>query len=423
LIDVGRLIAELSQDDLLRSADGYFARMSLTSEQCRKPFSNPGDAVHLSRHLGLVLEAADLFRGARVLDFGCATGWLTLGLAQMGCRAVGVDISPAALRLAEGLRAARGAAAGKVEFLIYDGRRLPLPDASVDRIVCFDAFHHVRDQRATIAEFARVLKDGGRAAFMEPGPRHSRTPQSQAEMARFNVIENDVSMADIARFAADAGLDRPQMLVQFQRPFVVDGDEFNRWDRDGVPLRFMWRMGRTLDAQLTDGQCFFVCKGQPPHNSRQADGLAAELTLRRSSVRRQRGSAHAELVVVARNTGTRHWITAGMQGQVNLGVHLLSATGRVLDHDYARLRLPRGPVAPGQEVVVSGQVPLPALDDYGLQFDLVAEGVAWFSELQRSHALTLTASQLRTEVNPSTAPSAPAGQPAAQAPPSRGQRG
>lgn len=393
-VDVRQLVEQLSHEDLLHSADQYFARMTPASEQCRKPFSNPADAVYLTRHLGLVLEAADLFRQARVLDFGCATGWLTMDLAQMGCDAVGVDVSPAAIRLARAGKSARGASAAKTEFMVYDGLRLPLPDASVDRIICFDAFHHVRDQRATIFEFARVLKDGGRVAFMEPGPHHSKTPQSQAEMAQFKVIENDVSMPDIARHAADAGLDRPQMMVQFQRPFVVDVDEFNAWDRRGVSLGFGARMWRTLDAQLTDGQCFYMLKGPPQRDSRQAKGLAAQLTLRAARQVSRSGAAQIELEVLARNTGDRYWIVAAMPGQVNLGVHLLSAEGRMIDNDHARLRLPRGPVAPGQEIVIRGTVPMPAAGCFRLQLDLVAEGVSWFGKLQGNGTVEVSSQSL-----------------------------
>ena len=82
-IDVRDRIRELSHEDLLAGADGYFAGLTLESPQCRKPFSDPAQAVHHFHHLSLLLQAAELFRGARVLEFGCATGWLSLGLAQM----------------------------------------------------------------------------------------------------------------------------------------------------------------------------------------------------------------------------------------------------------------------------------------------------------------------------------------------------
>jgi SAM-dependent methyltransferase len=389
-IDVQRLIRELSDEELLRSADAYFAKMSLASEQCRKPFSNPSDAVHLTRHLGMLFEAADLFRGARVLDFGCATGWLTVGLGQMGCDAVGIDVSPNALKLAEGMKAARPKAhgAGPVDFLAYDGHRLPLPDGSVDRVLCFDAFHHVRDQRATIAEFARVLKRGGRAAFFEPGPNHSLTPQSQAEMAQFKVIENDVRMEDIARHALDAGMDRPQMLLQFAQSLTVGVDEFNAWSRGGIARAWASRAIDTLERQLTDGQCFYILKGDPveaDRDSRRADGLAAHITVRRAQ-RVAGGAGHG--------IDTRAWIAAAMSGQVNLGVHLLDGGGRLLDDNYARLKLPRGPVEPGEEVVISGRLRWPAHESFALRLDMVAELVAWFSDRGPTQRVTIASRDL-----------------------------
>lgn len=398
-IDVKTLVQGLSDEELLQSADAYFARMSLTSEQCRKPWGNPSDAVHQSRHLGLVLEAADLFRGARVLDFGCATGWLTLGLAQMGCNAVGVDISPNALKLAAGLKAARPPAqgGGTLDFLVYDGHRLPLEDESLDRIVCYDAFHHVRDQAATIREFARVLRRGGRAAFMEPGPNHSKTPQSQAEMARFKVIENDVCMDEIGRHARAAGFEPPRLLVQFQQPFTVELEDFTTWSRAGIAKDWAARAMRQLGEQLTNGQCFFMLKGDASEavpDSRRADGLAAEVQVRRA-VRIAPGAGHGiQIEVVLHNVGTARWLTVAGSGQVNLGVQVLDATGRLVDNNFARLKLPSGPVAPGVQVLVKGTVRMPEVENFTLRLEPVSELVAWFSSLGQTRPAHVRAADL-----------------------------
>jgi ubiquinone/menaquinone biosynthesis C-methylase UbiE len=45
--------------------------------------------------------------------------------------------------------------------------RLPFADATFDRIVAVDAFHHFADQRAAIAEMWRVLSPRGRLVIEE----------------------------------------------------------------------------------------------------------------------------------------------------------------------------------------------------------------------------------------------------------------
>ena len=93
----------------------------------------------------------------------------------------------------------------KPKFLVFDGHTIDLPDGSVDWILCFDAFHHVPNPAEVIAEFARVLRPGGMAGFSEPGPHHSQTEQSQAEMRNFKVLENDLVVEDLERYALAAG--------------------------------------------------------------------------------------------------------------------------------------------------------------------------------------------------------------------------
>ncbi|PYQ13271.1 MAG: methyltransferase type 11 [Acidobacteria bacterium] len=89
----------------------------------------------------------------RILDAGCGTGNNLRHLARHG-RAVGVDLSDEALRFCR----ARGVAAAKAELLA-----LPFPDASFDCVTSFDVLYHrwVADDRAAVAEMARVLRPGG----------------------------------------------------------------------------------------------------------------------------------------------------------------------------------------------------------------------------------------------------------------------
>lgn len=47
------------------------------------------------------------------------------------------------------------------EAIVYDGGRIPLPDASVDMIIADYVFEHLDDPAASAAELERVLKPGG----------------------------------------------------------------------------------------------------------------------------------------------------------------------------------------------------------------------------------------------------------------------
>jgi hypothetical protein len=216
-------------------------------------------------------------------------------------------------------------------------------------------------------------------------------------MARFKVIENDVRMEDITRHALEAGMDRPQMLLQFPQPLTVSVDEFNAWARNGIAYRWAWRAIDTLQRGLTNGQCFYILKGDPieaDRDSRRADGLAAEIVVQRARRMASDAGHGIELQVVVRNTGTRAWIAAAMAGQVNLGVHLLDANGRLLDNSYARLKLPRGPLEPGEQAIISGKLSWPAVESFSLRLDMVAELVTWFSERGPTQRVTIASQDL-----------------------------
>jgi ubiquinone/menaquinone biosynthesis C-methylase UbiE len=88
------------------------------------------------------------------LDAACGTGRFAAFLAQRGHKVIGVDGSPDMLSHAR----RRVPAAG---FGVAGLDRLPLPDDSVDVIVCALALEHVASLDPVLAEFARVLRPGG----------------------------------------------------------------------------------------------------------------------------------------------------------------------------------------------------------------------------------------------------------------------
>jgi ubiquinone/menaquinone biosynthesis C-methylase UbiE len=95
------------------------------------------------------------------LDAACGTGRYAAHLAGLGHRVIGVDASPDMLTIA----------ADKVPGAVFhraDLTSIPLPDRSVDTIVCALALCHVPDLVPVFAEFARVLRPGGHLVVSDP---------------------------------------------------------------------------------------------------------------------------------------------------------------------------------------------------------------------------------------------------------------
>jgi ubiquinone/menaquinone biosynthesis C-methylase UbiE len=107
--------------------------------------------------------------GELILDVGCGNGRDLLPLAQLGCRCVGVDYSPAMIQEARRDLAAAGIAA--MDLLVGDATRLSFADASFDKVFASEVIEHIPDWPAAIREMARVLRPGGTVAITTPNRR------------------------------------------------------------------------------------------------------------------------------------------------------------------------------------------------------------------------------------------------------------
>ncbi len=381
-LDEAELLART--EEFNRNAEAYWRSLAADAGSrvrlLDKPLSTVRDTAQILYRLGLTLDALDLGVGHTVLDFGAGSCWLSSMLNRLRCRTIAVDVSPTALALGQELFATdkRHLLELSPRFLPYDGRRLPLPDASVDRIVCFDAFHHVPNQDEVLVELHRVLKPGGRAVLTEPGEGHSHAGQSLFESERYGVLENELGLPELAAKMRSAGFDRV-LLRAHPEPdaCTLTAEEYRRLI-DGATQLFPLALVR---EQLRRNYLFILTKGEQRRDSRNPGRLLAEIRPLDGTALRGRARSTAPLRVAIRNAGDTLWLhdAGAAGGTVALGGRLEDDGGACVQEEALRAGLPKD-VAPGEEVSLHAEVTLPAaLGRYRLRLDLVDEYVCWFA--------------------------------------------
>ncbi|GAB4464131.1 MAG: hypothetical protein Kow00120_30270 [Anaerolineae bacterium] len=123
-----------------------------------KGFDPDDEAAFLGRYVFHALEGAP---AALVLDVATGTGRLPLLLMEAPAfngRVWGLDLSRRMLRVAAKKLAPYGQ---RTRLLWQAAESLPFVDAAFDMVTCLEALEFFTDQRAVLAEVARVLRPGG----------------------------------------------------------------------------------------------------------------------------------------------------------------------------------------------------------------------------------------------------------------------
>ncbi len=120
------------------------------------------ETVDVRRALGFLEPLEDRL----VLDLGGGLALAAILFARRGARIVICDISPNRLKAARRILAEAGVG-DRVHLVAGAGEHLPFADAAVDRVFTKSVLIHTRIDE-TAAECTRVLRPGGKAAFVEP---------------------------------------------------------------------------------------------------------------------------------------------------------------------------------------------------------------------------------------------------------------
>lgn len=110
----------------------------------------------------VLVDAAELRPGERVLDLGSGTGNAAILAAAAGARVTAVDPSQRLLGVAQQAAAERDL---DLTCLVGDAAQVPVPDSSVDCVLSNFGIIFASDPSAAASEVARVLATEGRMVF------------------------------------------------------------------------------------------------------------------------------------------------------------------------------------------------------------------------------------------------------------------
>lgn len=186
-----------------------------------------------------------------VLDFGSGTGWVSEFGARMGLQTVAFDIHGDLQACLESrAKADNRIDSGLMSFAHGDGHAMPFEPGAFGHLLCYDTLHHMHDYPKVFAEFFRVLQGGGRGIFVEPGARHSTSPETVAFVKAQKKhdpswIERDVVLEEIDQIARNAGFTAGLCIVPMPHPLALQAYSMEAWSR--------FRNGNVLERlRLTD---------------------------------------------------------------------------------------------------------------------------------------------------------------------------
>uniref|UniRef100_A0A383VI01 Polyketide synthase-like methyltransferase domain-containing protein n=1 Tax=Tetradesmus obliquus TaxID=3088 RepID=A0A383VI01_TETOB len=104
----------------------------------------------------------------QLLDVGCGVGGTSIHIAKkLGCRALGVNISPDQVASANELALQQGLLPSQVRFVVGDGLDLPQSVGTADVVLSFESACYMPDKRRFVQQLASRVQPGGKLVLVD----------------------------------------------------------------------------------------------------------------------------------------------------------------------------------------------------------------------------------------------------------------
>ncbi|HEV7798755.1 MAG TPA: methyltransferase domain-containing protein [Pyrinomonadaceae bacterium] len=377
--------AALEYPRLLDAERSYYLRTKPFYNLANKPEKHLGDGMDAETHrhftdFANMAGVLALPAGARILDVGCGSGWLSEYFARLGYEVTGIDISDDLIEMARD-RVARAPydvdhqTQLRCRFLTHDIEIDPLGE-KFDAVICYDSLHHFENERTVFHNLAAMLDVGGLLFILEghkPSAGSATEDELQDVMRRYGTLESPFSGDYLRALLNEHGLavvgDYVSINGLFEREMLED---------DRLPLHSL----ATDYHYLT---CIKVVAEAPATSvpdSRKPGLLRAAISARASLPGRVNAGAKLNIPITFRNVGDTLWLSGQTvrAGVVMPGVRIRDGRGEIISELHGHPMLPRA-VPPGRAVGLDIQFAAPAEPGtYQVKIDLVDQHVCWFEE-------------------------------------------
>jgi 2-polyprenyl-3-methyl-5-hydroxy-6-metoxy-1,4-benzoquinol methylase len=322
--------------------------------------------------------ALDLPPGARILDLACGSGWLSEYFARFGYDVTGIDISPPLVEISEARIRALPLVDPETEircrFQVHD-IELGALEEKFDAIVCYDAMHHLEDERSAVRNIAAMLPIGGQLFILEgnrPPPASRAEAELVAVMQNFGTLESPFDPAYLHQLLDERGL-------------AVVGDYVSvngLFDREAVDEQGRLRIETPAINYLLCKKVSDTAAASTVPDSRAPGVLRAEIALRSPWPTNFKAAETFVAEIVVKNTGDTLWLGGGYlrRGGVTLGVRILDSGEAVRDEFHGEPALPRA-LGPNESCTAVIERACPAVPgSYTLKIDLVDQHICWFEQ-------------------------------------------
>ena len=350
-----------------------------------KPPKHAGDGMDAEtfRHFcdfANIAVALALPAGARLLDVGCGSGWLSEFFARLGYDVTGIDISPDLIEISRARVSSIAYGADhetplRCRFLVHDAEGSALAE-EFDAVICYDSLHHFEDERAVVRNLSAMTRYGG-ALFILEGDRPEEGSETEEEllevMRRFETLESPFSRDYLRALLDEHGLAVVGDYVSVNGLFERDTLEGGRLRVEPPEVNYL--LCRKVVSE--EGR-----RASEVPDSREPSRTLAALSFADAWPEEVKPGDLMKASLHVENAGDTLWLVGSAEraGSVMLGARLSDERGTVVWERHGTPPIPR-PLAPGERVSLQFETKAPRAPGlYTLKLDLVAQHVCWFEE-------------------------------------------